>query len=266
MAAKKSQEAEARRRERERKRRARRARKALLAFLKRLRRACGKMSTLEEWLDYTQELAQLLVEHQDGLTEAQRERLERAMKAAELTEEGVQLACKALQGELEKVIAALPAGLLGLPAPALVALGLGAVAVVVGGGVLLWQQVRQAVRLTVVNQGCPPLEVGSTLTPEVRQTLHGLGIDLPERVVTDTQATLSLLPLPADLTVDAQHPPDLTLHLEGRTGSPAATLHLTLDARTEAVLFDNTPLLGKMTILPLDRVGEHKLVIRCRAP
>lgn len=265
MAAKHSQKAEARLQAREQKRRARQARKALLAFLKRLRRACNKISTLEEWLDYTQELAQLLVTHQDGLTEAQRERLEQVLKATDLTKQGIQLACKTLQGELEQVIAALPADLLGLSAPTLTGLGI-SMATVVVGGMLLWQQVRQAVRFTIVNQACPPLAVSNTLTPEIRQILARLDVRLPEQVATDTQIGFSLPLLPADLTVDAQHPPDLMLRIEGRTGTLLAIMHFTLNARTEAVLFDNTPLLGKVTILPLDRAGKHTLIIRCRTP
>ncbi len=259
--------AEERKRRRERRKRARRARKALLAFLKRLRRACGSFKSVDEWLEITQELAELLAEHREGLTQEQQERLKQVMKQADLTLKGVNLACKALQGEVEKVIAALPVGLLGLPVPALIALGVGVMVVGFGGVVLLGKTLLQSptVTLSVVNEGCPPIALAAALSPEERQGLAALGITLPDALSTDEQADLRLPRMPVMLTIDARTPPLLRLHAALPNTSPMA-LEITLAPEVEAIWLDQAPILGSQATVSLAQSQAHTLVIRCAAP
>ena len=266
MASSSEREAE-RQRRRERRRRARRARKALLAFLKRLRNACGSFQSVDDWLDYTQELAQLLVEHRDGLTQEQRERLERAMKQADLTLPGVNLACKALQGEIERVIAALPVGLLGLPAPVLIVLGLGAAAVIFGGAAWLGKTLFQsrAVSLTVVNEGCPPIALGEALTPDQRQALERIGVALPDSLPTDEQTALNLPSLPVMLTVDARNPGILLL-TSGLPGAGELRLEIYLDPGVQTIELDGASIFGQQATVSLAQPEHHTLYIRCTAP
>ncbi len=239
----------------------------MLAFLKRLRRACKSLETVNDWLELTEDLAQLLVTHREGLTEEQRERLERAMKASKLAERSLQLACKALQGEVERVIRALPVGLLGLTPAAWAVIGVVAVVGVgvIVGGVTVWRQAQRGLVLEVVNAGCPPLALGRALPAEWKPTLARLGTTLPDEVPTDSRAILRLPVLPTTLRIDATRADTLTITLTLPSGE-ASPFQLDLAPEVDSILLDDTPLLGNTFLLPLDQPQERVLVIHCTAP
>ncbi len=261
------QERERRREERERRRRARRARKALLAFLKRLRKGCQTFETVDEWLEAVGELRQLLEAHADSLTAEQRRRLERAMELADRSRSGIRMACKALQLELERVIRTLPVGLLGLPVPALVALGVGAAAVVVAGGAWLLGMATRGTSLTVVNQGCPPLKLTEGIPPGLLEQLSPLGVEVPDQVPTDGRERLRFPTVPTTLTVDGTRPRLLALRLPPiRPGSPPLEATIPLHPSVTGLTLDGVPLLGREITLPLGQPGDHTLVVTCGEP
>ena len=96
--------------ERQRKERQKRLRKGLLAFLKRLRKACESYESLGDWNDLIQPLESMLDEYAQDLPQGRAQRLRQAMNLKAATAEGIQAGCQVLQKEIEGVVGLLPAG------------------------------------------------------------------------------------------------------------------------------------------------------------
>ena len=92
--------------------RKRKARKALLGFVRRLRKICATLDTLDQWYQMVSEVNRLIQEHEEALPKEDRERLKKVTELTDTSVKGMKEACKLLQHELGEVIASLPGPIL----------------------------------------------------------------------------------------------------------------------------------------------------------
>jgi hypothetical protein len=222
------------------------ARAALLAFLKRLRKACKVMDTAETWSDCIKELNGLLQEYQLQIPGVNLQRLRSAMELGEPNRAGIKKACKVLQFEVERAIDVLPAA--GGLAAALVG-GLIVVAVVVAAAVIYVE--RTAMDVVIINNGCSPIRLAG-----------GFPIDLPglhlprEAIPSGGRAVVQV--------------PRMTVHLDATGGDRVGltvlgiTRPFDIGRRATQILWDGRPLLGQRTTLNLGSQPQHELVVTCK--
>jgi hypothetical protein len=241
--------------DRGRRRRKKKAAAALIRLLKRLRSACGKMETLNDWYKLAGEANEVVQAHQDVIPAEAVRGIQDAMKLSEATMAGANRACQVLQGKVGAAIAAMPAaGGLGLGtvlAGAVIAVAAVVFALAALGNLL-------AVDIRILNQGCSPFSLATV--PFLDNLLPLVGIELADEPILDgASAVVSL--------------PPLVISLDNSTdGATFALQALSLPAISVGIgpatdiLYDGRSLLGSLEQIDLGQMDgreEHELVIRC---
>jgi hypothetical protein len=188
------------------------------------------------------------------LTVEQSQRLSRAGRLTDSSREGIGRACEVLQLEIEQVIGTLPGP---LAAPLLVSL-LVAGALVAGATVAYLHLASGQVELTIRNDGCAPIPLGQTVAPGGESFLDLVGIDLPQRIPTDSQATARSPQLPLTIGIDAAADSAIVLTVQG-LAAPLTTHH-----QADQLELDGVSILGQHAVLNLRQKGRHELVVTCR--
>ena len=235
----------------ENKKEKRKARKALMLFLKRLRRACEIIETADDWSDIVGDLDGLLAQHQLGIPATYRQRLQSASTLTSPTLQGLGRACDTLQLEVERVIKGLPAG---------GGVGLAAVGVLIGVAIVAGVAVTvinlRSVEVVIRNEGCADISLFEGLAPLMEDVINTVGIDLPERIPEGGEETLRM--------------PGVKVQIDGtqgdsfRIGLAGFSVPLELGRRVTSVELDGRSLLGQRTTVDLRDSREHELVVRCR--
>ena len=231
--------------ERQRKKRQKQLRKSLLAFLKRLRKACKSYESLADWNDLVQPLESLLDKYAQDMPEGRAQRLRDAMNLKSATEQGIQAGCKVLQKEIESVISLLPAG--GILAPALI----GAFIIVAVGVAAVVAVLNSSGREVLIrDQGCGDISV-----PDLGFNIPGLS--LPSEILNDQTANATI---PTILSVD----------LEVRDQERTMTvwifnnpLHFNFDNQIQSLTFDGVELMNRRTTLDFRNRPSHELIFTC---
>lgn len=232
----------------------RKAHRALTTLLRRLRRSCEIMGTLEDWHDLAREVRGLLVEHDEAIPSGTQRRIVDALRLPEATLAGARQACSVLQLEVERAAALVGA------APALgsgLLAGLAVVAVAVGA--LAAVSNATAVDVRVFNQGCDPVVV-SSLPLAGTPLLRVAGITLPAGAIADGGSDVISLP---PVRLDVEGYPDtgqMILRSLQQVELPVAL------GRATDITFDGQSILGGPTTLDLRRLdgrAEHELIITC---
>jgi hypothetical protein len=231
---------------REDKKKKKKARAALLAFLKRLRKACKVMDTAETWNDCVKELDALLQEYQLQIPGVNLQRLRSTMQLGEPNRAGIKKACKVLQFEVERAIDVLPAA--GGLAAALVG-GLIVVAIAIAAAVIYVE--RTAVEIVIVNNGCSPIRLAGGFPIDLP------GLHLPHEAIPSGGRAIAQVPR-------------ITVDLDATGGDRVAlkvlgiTRPFDLGRRATQILWDGRPLLGQRTTLNLASLPQHELIVTCR--
>ena len=227
------------------------ARKALMLFLKRLRRACEVIETADDWSGIVEDLDGLLAAHQLGIPFVSRQRLQSASTLASPTLTGVGRACDLLQLEVERAIKGLPAG--GGGAGLAIVGAVIAVAVVVAGVVIAVN--LRSVEVVIRNEGCGTISLLGSQLPIVEDVINTVGIELPDRIPTGGQESLRM--------------PGLKIEIDATEGSTAYLtiagfrVPLELGHNVTSLELDGRPLLGRRTQVNLRELRQHELVVRC---
>jgi hypothetical protein len=231
--------------ERQRKKRQKELRKGLLAFLKRLRKACKSYESLADWNDLIKPLESLIDEYAQDMPQSSAQRLKEAMRLKEATAEGIQAGCKILQGEIDSTIGLLPAG--SIFVPALVGAFI-VVAVGVAASVVLLNATAREVRIS--NQRC-----GDITVPALGFIIPGLSI--PSEI-------------PNNQTAAASIPSVLKVEVGVRNNEKTMTvwvfnnpLDFNFDNQIESLTFDGTELMNQRTALDFGNRPSHELVFTC---
>jgi len=230
----------------ENKRERKKARAALLAFLKRLRKACKVMDTAETWSDCVKELGALLQEYQLQIPGVNLQRLKSAMQLGEPGRAGIKKACKVLQLEVERAIDILPAA--GGLASALVG-GLFVVAALIAAAIIYVE--RTAVDIVIVNNGCSPIRLAGGFPIDLP------GLHLPSEAIPSGSRAVAQVPR-ISVYVDATGGDRVALKVLG------ITRPFDLGRRATQIHWDGRPLLGQRTTLNLASQPQHELVVTCR--
>lgn len=158
----------------------RKARKALLLFLKNMKRSCSMYGTAAEWYGETKRLKAILEQFTDVLSKDQLAKLNAALEPLDLTNKGISMTCKILKKDVKGIAKKLP--MLGSGSAVLVK-GLVTVAVIAGGASIFWQ--TQKVKITVTNQDCSNIPVARNVPQDVTKLLKTLGLKLPLWIATN---------------------------------------------------------------------------------
>jgi hypothetical protein len=232
--------------ERQRKNRQKELRKGLLAFLKRLRKACKSYESLADWNDLIQPLESLINEYAQDMPQSSAQRLKDAMHLKEATAQGIQAGCKILQGEIDSAIGLLPVGSILVPALVgafiVVAVGVAATVVVLNA---------TAREVLISNQRCGDITVpalGFTTIP---------GLSIPSEIPNDQTATASI---PSVLKVEVEVRDKEKTMTVWILNSP---LQFTFDNQIESLTFDGAELMNQRTTLNFGNRPSHELVFTC---
>ena len=231
--------------ERQRKKRQKELRKGLLAFLKRLRKACKSYESLADWNELIQPLESLIDEYAQDMPQSSAQRLKDAMRLKEATSQGIQAGCKILQGEIDSAIGLLPAG--SILVPALVGAFV-IVAVGVAASVVLLNATAREVLIS--NQRC-----GDITVPALGFTIPGLNI--PSEIPNNQTATASI---PGILKVEVEVRDLEKTMTVWIFNSP---LHFNFDNQIESLTFDGAELMNQRTALDFGNRPSHELVFTC---
>ncbi len=231
--------------ERQRKKRQKELRKGLLAFLKRLRKACKSYESLADWNELIQPLESLIDEYAQDMPQNSAQRLKEAMRLKEATAQGIQAGCKILQEEIDSTIGLLPAG--SILVPALVGAFI-VVAVGVAASVVLLTATAREVLIS--NQRC-----GDITVPALGFTIPGLNI--PSDIPNNQTATASI---PGILKVDVEVRDLEKTMTVWIFNSP---LHFNFENQIESLTFDGAELMNQRTTLNFGNRPSHELVFTC---
>ena len=231
--------------ERRRKKRQKELRKGLLAFLKRLRKACKSYESLADWNELIEPLESLIEEYAQEMPQGSAQQLKDAMRLKDATAQGIQAACQALQGRLETAISLLPVG--SILVPALVAAFIILAAGVAAAVIALNATAREVL---ISNRGCGDIRV-----PPLGLTVPGLSI--PSEI-------------PNDQTVSANIPGILKVEVQVRKQEKMMTvwifnnpLDFTFDNQIESLTFDGRDLADQRTPLDFSNPPSHELILTC---
>ena len=232
------------------KRQRRKARRELAAFLRRLRRICGRFDAVNEYYEAVDQLYDLLQANAGAIPSAYEQRLQKAARVGDGTRAGVKFACRVLQAEIERTIQAIPI------TPAFVGpllLSLIIIGVLAIGAAVTYLHIT-AVDVVVVNNGCGPLQFYPGAAPVVDDIIDFLGIKLPAEIPPDSQETVRLPRV--TVNIDATQPDLLLLTVLGRS--------LPVNIPDEAeIIWDGVPQLGQRTAAKIGELPRHELVLSC---
>jgi hypothetical protein len=228
--------------ERRRKKRRKDLRKGLLAFLKRLRKACESYESLADWNELIEPLESLIQEYAQEMPQGSAQQLRDAMRSKDATAQGIQTACQLLQGRLETVISLLPVG--SILVPALVAAFIIVVAGVAASVIALNATAREVL---IINHGC-----GDIMVPPLRLTIPGLPI--PSEILNNQTASASI---PGVFKVDVQVRKPEKMMTVWIFNNP---LDFTFDNKIESLTFDGLDLTDQRTPLDFRTRPSHELV------
>lgn len=231
--------------ERRRKKRRKDLRKGLLAFLKRLRKACKSYESLADWDELVEPLESLIEEYAQEMPQGSAQQLKDAMRIKDATAQGIQAACDALQGKLETVINLLPAGSLLVPV-------LVAAFIILAGGVAAAVIALNATAREVLisNRGCGDIHV-----PSLGLTVPGLSI--PSEILNNETASASI---PGILKIDVQVRKQEKMMVVWVFNNP---LDFTFDNQIESLTFDGLDLTDRRTPLDFRNRPSHELIFTC---
>ena len=228
----------------------RRARKALLLFLKNMKRSCSMYGTAADWYGETKRLKLILEQFTDVLSKDQIEKLNAAIEPTDLTSKGISTTCKILKKDVKGIAKKLP--MLGKGSAVLVK-GLVAAAIIAGGASIFWQ--AQKVKLTIVNQGCSHIPVARDVPQDVTKLIKLLGVKLPLWVATNGSETFMVPPVTLSArATDASF-------IFGFLGQSA---QISLPARVTSITFNEREMLASTEVtIDLRERKAHTVVITC---
>jgi len=225
--------------------RKKKARAALLAFLRRLRKACKVMEAVDTWQNCMQELEALLQRYQADIPPAHLQRLSNALQLTDPTRAGIGKACKVLQFELEQTIDILPAA--SHLAASLVG---GLVVVALAIGALVTYLESTAVEVVIINNGCGPIETAG-------MPIDLPGLHLPGQPIPSGGRGIARVPR-MTVDIDATQQGRVTVTILG------FSVPVQIGQRATDVRLDGVPILGHRTSLRLGTRRQHELVVSCR--
>ncbi len=226
-----------------------RARKALLLFLKNMKRSCSMYGTAQDWYSETKRLKSILEQFSDVLSKEQSAKLNTAMEPLDLTNKGISMTCKILKKDVKSIAKKFP--MMGTGSAVLVK-GLVTVAVIAGISSIFWQVSK--VKLTVVNQGCSNIPVARGVPTDVTKLLKTLGMKLPLWIATNGSETFFVPPV--TLSIDALQDP-LAIEFLGQNA------HITLPSHVKSITFNGDELIGKASDIQLRTQRAHTAVVTC---
>jgi hypothetical protein len=231
--------------QRQRTKRRKQLRKGLLAFLKRLRKACKSYQSLADWNDLIEPLENLIDEYAQEMPPGSAQRLQDAMRLKAATAQGIQAGCRILQREVEGVISLLPAG--AILGTALIAAFIVVAVAVAASAAVISATARQVV---ISTQRC-----GDIRLPSLGFSLPGLYI--PPEIQNDRSSTATI---PGFLKVDAevrQQEKTMTVWIFNRP------LRFSFDSQIESLTFDGAQLMNQRKILDFGNRPSHQLIFTC---
>lgn len=231
--------------ERQKKKRQKELRKGLLAFLKRLRKACKSYESLGDWNELIEPLETLIDEYAQDLPQNRAQQLKEAMRLKAATAEGIQAGCQVLQKEIESVISLLPVG--SILVPALIA---AFIIVAVGVAVSAIVFNASAREVMISNQGCGDIQV-----PALGLSIPGLHI--PKEIPNNQTANASI---PSIIKIDVQVRKPEKMMTVWIFNNP---LDFTFDNQIQSLTFDGVELTDQRTALDFRNRPSHELIFTC---
>jgi hypothetical protein len=235
----------------EERRQRRQTRKALLLWLKRLRRAGRAWRTAEDWYEFMRRLEDWLQKEGNHLTAEERQGLQRAMHLRDASSQGLTTASQLLELQIEQVIAGLPAA--GVAGPIVLGAFIAA-ALAIGGGVAYAN--ATAVEVTIINQGCRPVRICQGVVPALDLLLGVVDGELPAHPIPAGAQGTMRLPA-ANLTLDGTQRGTIRVSV---LGLPPAAIGC---GDVSEMLLDGQSLLGRQSEIHLGDQKAHRLVLRC---
>ncbi len=234
--------------DRTQKQRKKKARKAVLTFLRCLRKICATLDTLDQWYQMVSEVNRLIQEHEEALPKEDRERLKKVTELTDTSVKGMKEACKLLQHELGEVIASLPGPIL----PTIVTVPLLSLAGTIAA-VYIATAVIGTVPITIRNNGCAPLPTPRSATVQMLEVVPG--IDFPKEEIPNGGAAVAKVPA-------------LTVTIQAREGmivvrALGVTIPFPLSESVREVKFDGVPVRLIDSPIDLGEQGSHELLIVC---
>jgi hypothetical protein len=228
------------------------ARKALLAFLKRLRKAGRTFSRANQYYDYARQLQQILHQYGLDIPGSQTQRLQNALSLTDASRSGISNAVQVLEFELEKVVGLLPAG--GVLAPIVI----GAAIVIAGGvGLGVANLNANAAQVAIRNDGCNPIPISKGVLPALDGVVGIVGVELPPKPIEPGETANMNFPR-IKFRIDASRSATIALKVAG------VSVPFECPPDVGSIVFDGTEILGKEATVDMGGTGQHSLVIRCR--
>lgn len=235
--------------EKEDKDKKKKARKALVAFLRNLKKTCGSFQSLNEWYGFLQQnLDPLIAKYHEQIPTDVLKHFNEAKHRTDHTTEAINKACSQLQWNVEKVINMLPKH---SPLAKFLIAGVAVTSGVTVASVLYLK--THTVTIIVKNRGCDQIQ---PVLPPLPVPIPGLQL-FEAPIPNGGQGIVKIYPLP--VTVDATQKGTLGIGLFGATPVLGAGNFAARDIR-----FDGVSLLGKKSTLNLGERDEHELIISCR--
>ncbi|MEW6716315.1 MAG: hypothetical protein AB1345_02255 [Chloroflexota bacterium] len=240
--------------EKPQRKRKKQAKKALLTFLRHLRRACTQFETLEKWIERVAELEELLSEYPDVFSKEQQKKLKEAAKLTNSTQAGIRAACKLLSMEIENVLAGMVIG----GTATSVILGIFIVGAIMAGGVVAYLRfIPSSASVVMINEGCPDIPVGEALSPMASGLLSTFNLEVPDTVYMNDQAEMEVPALPISLTLQFTAPSTLGIRL-GWFSIP-----LSLSSSVDSLQLDGEEVLTGSVSKGLREAPTHTILIHC---
>lgn len=221
------------------------ARKALLLFLRKLRKSCSSFNKADEWYKFLKEnLDPVLKEFSPDLSEEARKKIEDGRKLIDTTRDGISRSCKNLGKNVEYVIKSLPksGGLLSGIVGTFIfgAVAIGAAAVILN---------TIAVPVVINNRGC------GTLYPTVYLPFKIPGLSLPDKPIVNGESATAKIP-PVTFTVNGSGN-KINLQAFGMN------LNFDLGGNASDLIYNGRSLLDTTTTINLKDRPAHSLTVSC---
>lgn len=235
--------------EKEDKNKKKKARKALLLFLKQLRKKCGSFKNVDEWYSFLkQNLDPIIDQYKAQISSDTLHAFEKARHLTDTTTDVINQACNQLQWNVEKVINMLPKH---NPLAKVLIVGVAITAGIAAAAVLYIK--TRTVTIIVKNRGCD----------QIRPVLPPMPISIPgfqffeAPIPNGGSGTIKLYPIP--VTVDATQKGIIAIGLLGQTTPFSGGSSAVRD-----IIFNGRSLIGKRTNINLREKEVHELIIACR--
>ncbi len=236
--------------------RQRNARKALEDFLKKLRNACAKISTMDDWTTLVSELNGVLEIYQIEIPAANRQRLESAMQIGEASKEALPHACSVLDLEITNTIKSLPKR--GWSCGCLAAGLLGGLVVLIIGLIVAAVLLFQPVPVVVVNEGCNPMVVREAVPTAFNPALSFFQVQLPDILDTNEAEAFEVMGLPLNVDIDARARQSVDIQVIGIRQSFPVSSDVT------EVIINGFPVLGTGFSVNVRGDAPHEVIIICQ--